>query len=266
MSLLSVNNLTIDFITHRGRVRAVDGIRFEMEKGEFLGIVGESGSGKSVTAQAILNLLPDNACLHVDEMRLGGYDLLDKALVKRRLLLGKELSMIFQDPVGSLNPCFTVGSQLEEAIWVHKGALSSKACREEAISLLQSVGLPDPVLQLKAYPHQLSGGMNQRIMIAIAIAHRPSLLIADEPTTALDVTIQAQILDLLLQLNRCYHMSILLISHDFGVISETCDRILVMRCGKIVEEGETASLLKSPKHPYTQMLLSCCEGRARVAE
>ncbi|MBI4356875.1 MAG: ABC transporter ATP-binding protein [Gammaproteobacteria bacterium] len=262
MSLLSINNLTVDFMTHRGSVRAVDGIHFEIEKGELLGIVGESGSGKSVTALAILNLLPDNARVEAKEMRFMERDLLTQKTLERSSWLGKDLSMIFQDPVGSLNPCFTIGSQLEEAIQIHR-ALSPKAVRLEAISLLQSVGLPEPHLQLKAYPHQLSGGMNQRVMIAIAIAHHPSLLIADEPTTALDVTIQAQILDLLLQLNRRYHMSILLVSHDFGVISETCDRILVMRHGKIVEQGETATLLKSPEHPYTQMLLSCCERRGK---
>lgn len=243
MSLLTVKNLNVSFAT-----KVVKNVSFTIEPGELVGIVGESGSGKSVTMQAVLGLLPENARWSAEKIHFSGQ--------KR---LGKDISMIFQDPIASLNPCFTIGNQLEEAIAVHAPEMSESQCRARAIELLQLVGLADAESQLKAYPHQLSGGMNQRAMIAISIAHHPKLLIADEPTTALDVTIQAQILDLLLRLNQQYQMGIILISHDLAVVSETCDRILVMKSGEIVETGTTADIIERPTHPYTKMLLDCCQ-------
>jgi len=253
--LLDVQNLRTWFRTDRGGVAAVDGVTFQVKAGEFIGIVGESGCGKSVTSQSIMRLLDEKRRVRYEgEVNYRGENLLQVSPSRMRAIRGSEISMIFQDPISSLNPVFTIGKQLVEGIRQHE-RVSRRAAKERAIELLRLTGIPAPERRLREYPHQLSGGMRQRVMIAIALACRPALLIADEPTTALDVTIQAQILDLLGELNRSYGMSVVLITHDLGVVAEACTRVLVMYLGQIVEEAPVHELFARPRHPYTKSLM-----------
>jgi len=236
-------------------VRAVDGVSITLEKGEVLGIVGESGSGKSVGMLALMGLVPYPGRVEADRLLFEGRDLRTLSDRERRALTGKDVAMIFQEPTTSLNPSFTIGYQLAETLQLHEG-MDRKAARRRVIELLEQVGIPAAESRLAAYPHQLSGGMNQRVMIATAIACNPKLLIADEPTTALDVTIQAQILDLLLSLQRERGMALILITHNMGVVSDTTERVAVMYAGQIMEQRPTQSLFASPQHPYTAALLA----------
>jgi dipeptide transport system ATP-binding protein len=261
MPLLDIQNLSVEFPTSSGVLRAVDGVSLRLDEGEILGVVGESGSGKSVTMLALMGLVAYPGRVRADRLAFAGRDLLDIADTERRQLTGKDVAMIFQEPTTSLNPCFTIEFQLTETLRLHEG-MDSKAARRRAIELLEQVGIPAPEGRLKAYPHQLSGGMNQRVMIAMAIACNPKLLIADEPTTALDVTIQAQILDLLLSLQRERGMALVLITHNMGVVSETAQRVVVMYAGQIMEERDAAALFEAPQHPYTAALLAALPERS----
>ena len=253
--LLSVRELVSEFSSEHSVVRAVDGVSFELEHGEVLGVVGESGSGKSATALSILGLLPrPHGRIVSGSIRFFGRELVGLKEPELRALRGARIAMIFQDPMSSLNPVHTVGTQVAEASRAHR-PLSKRAARAEALALFRRVGIADPERRLDAYPHELSGGMRQRVMIAIAVANRPALLIADEPTTALDVTIQAQILELLARLQRELGMSILLITHDLGVVAETCDEVVVMYAGRVVERAKTETLFAAPRHHYTAGLL-----------
>jgi dipeptide transport system ATP-binding protein len=262
MSLLEIENLTVEFKTGSGYFRAVDGVTIKVDKGEVLAIVGESGSGKSVSMLAVMGLLPWTAKVTADKMQFEGIDLLGMSANERRRIIGKDIAMIFQEPMSSLNPCFTVGFQIMEALKEHLD-LDKAARKARAIELLGLVGIPSPEQRLKAYPHQLSGGMSQRVMIAMAIACNPKLLIADEPTTALDVTIQAQILDLLVKLQRETGMGLVLITHSMGVVAETAERVSVQYAGQKVEEQAVKDLFRDPHHPYTAALLSALPERAR---
>jgi len=255
MPLLEIENLSVAFPSQSGIVRAVDGIDIALERGEVLGIVGESGSGKSVTMLALMGLVPYPGRVTADRLLFEGRDLKTLTDRERRALTGKDVAMIFQEPTTSLNPSFTIGYQLAETLHIHEG-MDRKAARRRVVELLEQVGIPSPEKRLSAYPHQLSGGMNQRVMIAMAIACNPKLLIADEPTTALDVTIQAQILDLLLSLQRDRGMALILITHNMGVVSDTTERVAVMYAGQIMEQRPTQSLFASPQHPYTAALLA----------
>jgi dipeptide transport system ATP-binding protein len=261
MALLEIENLSVDFPTIAGVMRAVDGVSLRLEEGEVLGIVGESGSGKSVTMLALMGLVAYPGQIRADRLAFAGKDLMTLSPGERRRLIGKDLAMIFQEPTTSLNPCFTIGFQLQETLRLHEG-LDRKARHRRAIELLEQVGIPAPESRLRAFPHQLSGGMNQRVMIAMAIACNPRLLIADEPTTALDVTIQAQILDLLLSLQRKRRMALILITHNMGVVAETAQRVSVMYAGQVVEERTTAELFAGPQHPYTAALLAALPERS----
>ncbi|MFO1139116.1 MAG: ABC transporter ATP-binding protein [Paracoccus sp. (in: a-proteobacteria)] len=261
MSLLTIRNLTVRFATSTGSFTAVDGIDVRVDRGEVLAIVGESGSGKSVSMLAAMGLLPDTATVTADEMSFDGRDLLAMTARERRQIIGREITMIFQEPIASLNPSFTAGYQIEEVLRFNAG-LSRKAARARAIELFNQVGLPDPEGKLKSYPHQMSGGQSQRVMIAMAIATNPRLLIADEPTTALDVTIQKQILDLLMQLQEETGMALILITHDMGVVAETADRVQVQYKGKKMEEADVLSLFEHPQNPYTRALLSALPENA----
>lgn len=260
-SLLEVRNLSVDFKTASGQFRAVDGVDVDVDSGDVLAIVGESGSGKSVSMLAVMGLLPWTATITADAMRFNGVDLIGLAAKSRRSLIGRDIAMIFQEPMSSLNPCFTVGFQIREALKTHLD-LSKRERQNRAIELLQQVGLPEPEKRLRAYPHQLSGGMSQRVMIAMAIACKPKLLIADEPTTAVDVTIQAQILELLLGLQEDTGMALVLITHDMGVVAETARRVSVQYAGQKVEEQTVQSLFDDPHHPYTSALLAALPERA----
>ena len=252
--LLEVSDLRIYFHTEDGVLEAVDGVSFDIASGETLGLVGESGCGKSVTAYSILKLLPVPPAEYAGgEISFRGEDLLGFDEKAMRRVRGNLISMIFQEPMSSLNPIMSIGAQITEAIREHRRA-SRREAKEIAIDMLRRVGIPSPETRFHEYPHQLSGGMKQRSMIAMALVCRPALLIADEPTTALDVTIQAQILELLNELQRELNMSVLLITHDLGVVAETCDRIAVMYAGKVVESAPVASLFERPKHPYTHGL------------
>ncbi|MEJ0074498.1 MAG: ABC transporter ATP-binding protein [Alphaproteobacteria bacterium] len=255
MPLLEVENLSVTFPSQSGVLRAVDGVSMTVDTGEVLGIVGESGSGKSVGMLAVMGLVPFPGRVTADRLRFAGRDLLSLSDAERRALTGKDVAMIFQEPTTSLNPSFTIGYQLAETLRVHEG-VDKKTARRRVIELLEQVGIPAAESRLSAYPHQLSGGMNQRVMIAMAIACNPKLLIADEPTTALDVTIQAQILDLLLSLQRDRGMALILITHNMGVVSDTTERVAVMYAGQVMEERSTTSLFASPQHPYTAALLA----------
>ncbi len=255
MALLEVENLSVTFPSQAGLLHAVDGVSMTIDKGEILGIVGESGSGKSVGMLAVMGLVPFPGRVTADKLRFEGRDLLSLSQSERRALTGKDIAMIFQEPTTSLNPSFTVGFQLMETLRFHEG-MDRKTARRRAIELLDQVGIPAPESRLSAYPHQMSGGMNQRVMIAMAIACHPKLLIADEPTTALDVTIQAQILDLLLSLQRDHGMALALITHNMGVVADTTDRVAVMYAGQIMEQRSTEALFASPQHPYTAALLA----------
>ncbi|MBP2231496.1 dipeptide transport system ATP-binding protein [Azospirillum agricola] len=261
MPLLDIKNLSVEFTTRAGTFRAVDGIDLTVDEGEVVGIVGESGSGKSVTSLAVMGLLGSNGKVVADRMMFGGKDLLTMPPAQRRAITGKDVAMVFQEPMTSLNPCFTVGFQIMETLRVHEG-LSGKALRNRAIALLEQVGIPAPETRLSAFPHQLSGGMSQRVMIAIAIACNPRLLVADEPTTALDVTIQKQILDLLVRLQKERGMALILITHDMGVVAETAQRVVVMYAGQVAETRPVADLFERPRHPYTGALLDALPERA----
>ncbi|WP_347266630.1 ABC transporter ATP-binding protein [Paracoccus sp. (in: a-proteobacteria)] len=261
MALLTIRNLTVRFATSTGSFTAVDGIDVHVDKGEVLAIVGESGSGKSVSMLATMGLLPDTATVTADEMSFDGQDLLSLTPAQRRQIIGREITMIFQEPIASLNPSFTTGYQIEEVLRFNAG-MSRAEARARAIELFRQVGIPDPEEKLKAYPHQMSGGQCQRVMIAMAIATGPRLLIADEPTTALDVTIQKQILDLLMELQEQTGMALILITHDMGVVAETADRVQVQYKGRKMEEADVLSLFEAPKHPYTRALLSALPENA----
>ena len=257
MSLLEVDNLTTAFQTERGEVTAIEEVSFSLDQGEILGIVGESGSGKSVTALTIMGLLPrPPARIVAGEVRFAGEALIHQSEARLRKIRGSGIAMVFQEPMTSLNPVFSIGEQLMETLRAHE-RLSPRAQRDRAVEMLDKVGIPSPALRLADYPHQLSGGQRQRVMIAIALACRPRLLIANEPTTALDVTIQAQILDLLMDLRDEFGMAIMIITHNMGVIAQTADRVMVMYAGRVVEEAPVARIFDRPSHPYTRGLLDC---------
>jgi dipeptide transport system ATP-binding protein len=261
MPLLTVRNLCVSFATSTGPFRAVDGIDYSVDAGEVLAIVGESGSGKSVGMLAVMGLLPATATVTADEMRFDGRDMQTLSAAERREIIGRDVSMIFQEPNASLNPCFTVGYQLEEVLEQHL-KLGRRQRRERAVDLMRSVGIPNPEERLSSYPHQMSGGQCQRVMIAMAIACSPKLLIADEPTTALDVTIQKQILDLLMKLQADKGMGLIMITHDMGVVAETADRVVVQYKGRKMEESDVLTLFTAPTSPYTKALLSALPENA----
>ncbi len=253
--LLEIEDLKTYFRTEDGLVPAVDGVSFGLEKGETLGVVGESGCGKSVTSLSIMRLIPTPPGLFKGgRILFEGQDLLKKSEADMRRIRGNDISMIFQEPMTSLNPVFTVGDQIAEAIQLHQGK-SRQEAMERTVEMLRLVGIPAPEKRVHEYPHQMSGGMRQRAMIAMALSCEPRLLIADEPTTALDVTIQAQILELMKKLKRELGMAIMLITHDLGVVAEMCERVVVMYAGKVVEEADVVSLFQKPLHPYTEGLL-----------
>lgn len=252
--LLSVKNLSTEFPVKKGIVRAVEDVSFDVDQGQILAIVGESGSGKSVTSLSIMGLLAEPGHVAGGSMEFEGKDLATLSEKQYRELRGNDMAMIFQEPMTSLNPVYRVGNQIVEAIRTHEKVSKAEA-KARAVDLLRKVGIPSPEARINDYPHQMSGGMRQRVMIAMALACNPKLLIADEPTTALDVTIQAQILDLLRRLRDDTGMAVLLITHDLGVVSETADRVVVMYCGQVVEEAEVRTLFDHPMHPYTLGLL-----------
>ena len=252
--LLSVKNLSTEFPVKKGIVRAVEDVSFDVDQGEILAIVGESGSGKSVTSLSIMGLLAEPGHVAGGSLEFEGKDLATLSEKQYRELRGNDMAMIFQEPMTSLNPVYRVGNQIVEAIRTHEKVSKAEA-KDRAVDLLRKVGIPSPEARINDYPHQMSGGMRQRVMIAMALACNPKLLIADEPTTALDVTIQAQILDLLRRLRDDTGMAVLLITHDLGVVSETADRVVVMYCGQVVEEAEVRTLFDHPMHPYTLGLL-----------
>ncbi|NLS42956.1 dipeptide ABC transporter ATP-binding protein [BEV proteobacterium] len=254
MALLNVEKLSVHFGEGNNPFRAVDRISYQVEQGQVVGIVGESGSGKSVSSLAIMGLIDFPGKVMADRLEFNQRDLRSISEKERRQLVGSKVAMIFQDPMTSLNPCYTVGYQIMEAIKVHQGG-NRKTRYQRAIDLLTQVGIPDPASRLDVYPHQLSGGMSQRVMIAMAIACRPKLLIADEPTTALDVTIQAQIIELLLELKQRENMALILITHDLALVAEAAHHIIVMYAGQVVESGKAADIFHAPRHPYTQALL-----------
>ena len=253
--ILEVRDLTTSFRTERGVVNAVQGVSFHVDKGEILGLVGESGCGKSVTSQSVLRLYDEKRLVkYQGEILFDGVNLLKLPEKKMQTVRGAEISMVFQDSLSSLNPVFTCGDQIMEALIIHQ-KLSRTEARERAVEMLRLVGIPSPEKRADQYPHELSGGMRQRVMIACALSCRPKLLIADEPTTALDVTIQAQIMELIVELNKKLDMGVILITHDLSVVAETCSRVAVMYLGQIVEEADVFSLFESPRHPYTKGLL-----------
>ncbi|MBI2711582.1 MAG: ABC transporter ATP-binding protein [Bdellovibrio sp.] len=254
--VLDVKNLSTSFFTDAGEIKAVDDVSFSIYKGKTLGIVGESGCGKSVTSLSIMRLIPSPPGKIVGgQILYGGRNLVDLSSEEMRKIRGNEISMIFQEPMTSLNPVFTVGNQIAEAVILHQ-KLSRKEARNKAIEMLKLVGISAPEKRIDEYPHQLSGGMRQRVMIAMALSCNPSVLIADEPTTALDVTIQAQILDLLLELQQKVGMALILITHDLGVVAEVAHEVLVMYAGRVVEQGEVREIFSNPKMPYTRGLLN----------
>jgi len=252
--LLEVKDLRTHFPTRAGLVRAVDGVSFNLDRGELLGLVGESGCGKSMTALSVMRLIAPPGKIVSGEVLFDGKDLLQLSDAEMRQMRGDDIAMIFQDPMTSLNPVYTVGEQIAEALRLHR-RLSRKEARQATIEAMREVAIPDPARRINDYPHQLSGGMRQRVMIAMALACNPKLLIADEPTTALDVTIQAQILELLNELRKQRDLAVLLITHDLGVVAEVADRVAVMYTGRIVEESPVEELFARPKHPYTEGLL-----------
>lgn len=256
MALLDVDNLTTHFFTDDGVVKAVDGVSFSLERGETLGIVGESGSGKSVTALSIMRLVQTPPGRIVDgSVRFNdSTDLLKLSGKGMRDIRGRRIAMIFQEPMTSLNPVYTIGYQVAEAIKLHEGG-TSRQVKDRTIEMIHTVGIPEPERRYNEYPHQLSGGMRQRAMIAMALSCKPDILLADEPTTALDVTIQAQILELIAGLQNKFGMAMILVTHDFGVIAEVTERVIVMYAGQFVEEGATKDIFANPQHPYTQGLL-----------
>ena len=253
--VLTVENLRTHFATERGRVTAVDGVSFSVDRGETLGLVGESGCGKSVTAESLMRLLDERSTTYEGRVLLASDDLLALPEAEMRRRRGRDIAMIFQDPMSSLNPVFTVGDQLVEGIRLHQ-RMSTAQARETAVRMLELTLVPEPHRRMREYPHQLSGGLRQRVMIAMALSTRPKLLIADEPTTALDVTTQAQILDLVEDLRTEFDMGTIFITHDLGVVAEVCDRVAVMYLGQIIEETDVGSLFDAPRHPYTRGLLA----------
>ncbi|HEY6258362.1 MAG TPA: ABC transporter ATP-binding protein [Xanthobacteraceae bacterium] len=255
MGLLEVENLSVAFPSAAGMARAVDGVSLSLSAGEVLGVVGESGAGKSLTMLAVMGLVPHPAQVTAGRLTFKGRDLAMLSRRERRALSGKSIAMIFQEPTTSLNPSLTIGFQLIESLRVHE-RMGRTAARRRAVGLLEQVGIPAAEERIRAFPHQLSGGMNQRVMIAMAIACNPDILIADEPTTALDVTIQAQILALLVSLQRDRGMGLILVTHNMDVVAETAQRVAVMYAGQIVEEASTAALFQAPQHPYTAALLA----------
>ena len=258
-SLLTVDHLTTVFDTAAGPVAAVDDVSFDIRPGETLGLVGESGSGKSVTALSIMRLVQPPGRIAAGRILFKGRDLLTLDERRMREVRGAEISLIFQEPMTALNPVFTIGDQVAETLLVH-GRASRRDARRQAIDLLEAVRIPNAQSRIKDYPHQLSGGLRQRVLIAMALACRPALVVADEPTTALDVTIQAQILDLLRDLKETFNLSLLLITHDLGVVAETADRVAVMYAGRLVETGPVRAIFRTPQHPYTRGLLASIPG------
>jgi oligopeptide/dipeptide ABC transporter ATP-binding protein len=252
---LEVRNLCTSIKTRLGTITAVDGVSFTVGKGEVLGLAGESGSGKSLTAYSIMRLLPGHATVTADRLHFMGEDLLGHSAAQMRSLRGNRIAMVFQDPMTSLNPVYTVGNQISEVLIQHKG-MSRRSARAEAVRLMDAVGLPSAASRRDAYPHEFSGGMRQRIVIAMALACSPDLLIADEPTTALDVTVERQILALLRQLQRDVGSAVLLITHNLGLMEEFCDRVAVLYAGQVVETAPTAQIFATPEHPYTRGLMS----------
>ena len=261
MPLLEIRNLTVSFDTSVGEFFAVKGIDLHVDAREVLAIVGESGSGKSVAMLAVMGLLPASAPVKADSMTFEGRDLLHMPHAQRRKIIGRDIAMIFQEPMASLNPCFTVGFQIEEMLAQHT-SLDGRGRRQRAIELLQAVGIADAAERLNAFPHQMSGGQCQRVMIAMASACNPKLLIADEPTTALDVTIQKQILDLLMKLQADHGMALIMITHNMGVVAETADRVVVQYKGRKMEEANVLDLFETPRSPYTRALLSALPEKA----
>lgn len=254
--ILEVQDLSTSFKTERGWLKAIDGVSFDVYSGEMLGIVGESGCGKSVTSQSILRLYEEkNTTKYSGTVSFDGKNLFDLPEKEMQKIRGQEISMVFQDALSSLNPVFTVGNQIMESLRIHQD-MGKKEAKEKAIDLLDQVGIPDPQRRFYQYPFELSGGMRQRVMIAVALACGPKILIADEPTTALDVTIQAQIMDLIVDMNRKLQMGVMLITHDLAVVAETCQRVIVMYLGQIVEEGSVEDIFDRPIHPYTRGLMA----------
>jgi dipeptide transport system ATP-binding protein len=264
MSLLEIRHLNVEFGPVGRAFRAVDGLDLNVNAGASLGLVGESGSGKSVAMMALMGLLQGQGRVTADQLQFDGKDLLRISDAQRRKMLGKDMAMIFQDPMTALNPSFTVGFQLMEVLTAHLG-LRGAAARDRAVELLEMVEIPGAKGRLNHYPHQFSGGMSQRVMIAIAIACNPKLLIADEPTTALDVTIQAQIMDLLVSLQKAQGMALIMITHDLAVVAEVAQRVAVMYAGQVVEQGAVDTLFSTPAHPYTHALLQAVPERSRGA-
>ncbi len=265
MALLSVEGLRTHFATSAGLVRAVDGVSFAIERGEVLGLVGESGCGKSVTSLSIMRLVPPPGRVTAGRILLEGEDLLDKDAEAMRRVRGARIAMVFQEPMTSLNPVFTIGDQIAAAVLAHAGG-SRRAAWERGVEMLDRVQVPSPRERARDYPHRLSGGLRQRAMIALALAPGPQLLVADEPTTALDVTIQAQILDLLRRLQAERGMAVLLITHDLGVVAELCHRVAIIYAGRIVEMAPVASIFRQPLHPYTRGLLRCLPHPSRFGQ
>lgn len=254
--ILEVRDLCTSFRTERGSLKAIDGVTFDVYQGEMLGIVGESGCGKSVTSQSILRLYDEKKEVQYSgKVLFEGKDLFGLSEKEMQKIRGEQISMVFQDALSSLNPVFTVGEQIAEALRIHTG-MEKKEAKAKAVHLLEQVGIPEPAKRFSQYPFELSGGMRQRVMIAVALACGPRVLIADEPTTALDVTIQSQIMDLIVDMNRQMHMGVMLITHDLAVVAETCRRVIVMYLGQIVEEGPVEDIFDHPSHPYTQGLMA----------
>jgi len=261
--LLEVTDLRTYFFTEAGVVKAVDGISVSVEEGKTIGLVGESGSGKSVTAQSVLRIVPRPGRIVGGTIKFDGEDLLTKSETEMRKMRGAKMAVVFQDPTTSLNPIYTVRKQLADILLLHKG-LSKDQANKTALGLLEKVGIPEPESRLNAYPHELSGGMKQRIAIARALSCEPKLLFADEPTTNLDVTIQAQVLDLLKQLQKEYGMTMVMITHDMGIVADMTERVTVLYAGKVMEEADTATLFTEPKHPYTEALLKAVPSVAQT--
>ncbi|ODT79000.1 MAG: dipeptide ABC transporter ATP-binding protein DppD [Pelagibacterium sp. SCN 64-44] len=261
MPLLAIENLVVEFPTSQGWFRAVDGVSMAVDEGEVLAIVGESGSGKSVSMLAVMGLLPPAARVTADRLDFDGRDLRALSARERGRIIGREISMIFQEPIASLNPSFTIGYQIEEVLKAHT-RLSGRQRRDRVVELLTEVGIADPAAKRNCYPHQLSGGQCQRVMIAMAVACKPKLLLADEPTTALDVTIQRQILDLLMKLRLETGLGLVLITHNLGVVAATADRVVVQYNGRKMEEGDVMSIFAAPRHDYTRALLAALPERA----
>ena len=264
--LLEVENLSTYYHTFKGVVKSVDHISFSMNEGEILGVVGESGGGKSVTGFSIIRLIDEPGVINADKLLFDGEDLMKKSEKEMNKIRGGKISMIFQDPMTSLNPVYTIEHQITEVLKLHQPGISKKECRERSLSLMKEVGIPNAEERLKCYPHQFSGGMRQRVVIAIALASTPKLIIADEPTTALDVTIQAQVLKLMKRLVNEKGCALMLITHDLAVVSEITDRINVMYCGHIVESGATRELIERPLHPYSRGLLASIPGSSLVKD